>query len=145
MTVRELPNGYELDDDAGRVDVDAVWRYLSLESYWANGRSLATTERLVREAARVVGVYEPGGALVGFCRIGSDEETFAFLFDVFILAEHRRKGLGLEMVREAVERGRHARLPFYLGTRDGHGLYRKVGFDVPNERQMMRPGTKQLS
>ena len=36
---RELPGGYELDDDLARIDVDAVHRYLAEESYWAHGRA----------------------------------------------------------------------------------------------------------
>jgi len=36
---RDLGDGYELDDDPGRIDRDAVHRYLSEESYWARGRS----------------------------------------------------------------------------------------------------------
>ena len=31
---RELADGLELDDDRERVDVDAVYRYLSEEAYW---------------------------------------------------------------------------------------------------------------
>jgi hypothetical protein len=42
---RALAGGYELDDDPARVDVDAVHRYLSEESYWAAGRSRETVER----------------------------------------------------------------------------------------------------
>jgi len=142
MATRDLPGGYQLDDDRERVDVGVVWRFLSEESYWAEGRSRRLTERLVREASRVVGVYASGGATVGFCRVVSDEATFAYLFDVFVLPGHRGKGLGVELVREAVERGPHADLPFFLGTLDGHSFYRKFGFDVPTERQMMRPGAK---
>lgn len=32
---RDLGDGYELDDDRDRVDVDAVHAYLSGEAYWA--------------------------------------------------------------------------------------------------------------
>lgn len=39
MARRELPGGYELDDDRGRVDVEAVYRFLSEEAYWVRGRS----------------------------------------------------------------------------------------------------------
>jgi hypothetical protein len=31
------PEGLELDDDLGRIDLDAVHDYLSNESYWARG------------------------------------------------------------------------------------------------------------
>jgi GNAT superfamily N-acetyltransferase len=136
---RQLPDGYELDDDASRVDVDAVHRYLSEESYWAGGRPLETVERLVAEASRVVGVYL-GVEMVGFCRVSSDGTAFAFLCDVFILAEHRGRGLGVELVREAVDHGPQRDLPWYLGTADAHDLYRRFGFGEPNlDRLMFRP------
>ena len=53
---RDLPGGFQLDDDPARVDVDAVHRFLSEESYSARGRTRGTVERLVREASRVVGL-----------------------------------------------------------------------------------------
>jgi GNAT superfamily N-acetyltransferase len=139
---RELPGSLEIDDDRGRVDVDVVHRYLGGESYWAEGRTLDTVERLVRDAARVVAIYD-GDALVGFCRVESDDATFAFLLDVFVLPGYRERGLGVELVREAVERGPHRDLPWHLGTRDAHDLYRRFGFGEPDvTRQMFRPGAK---
>jgi hypothetical protein len=35
---RALPDGYELDDDRDRLDVDVVYRYLAEEAYWVPGR-----------------------------------------------------------------------------------------------------------
>jgi hypothetical protein len=32
---RDLGDGYELDDDRERIDLDAVHAYISDESYWA--------------------------------------------------------------------------------------------------------------
>jgi hypothetical protein len=64
---RELGDGFELDDDVGRIDLHAVHRYLSEESYWARGRAFADVELMVQEAARVVGLYHHGRQ-VGFCR-----------------------------------------------------------------------------
>ena len=138
---RPLPGGIELDDDRARIDVDVVHRYLSEESYWAAGRTRATVEALMGDAARVIGLYD-GDATIGFCRVASDETTYAFLFDVFVLPAYRGRGLGVELVREAVELGPHADLPWFLGTRDAHELYRRFGFATPNERQMHRPGAK---
>src|SRR5436305_420 len=57
---RSLGDGFELDDDRRRVDVDAVHAYLSGESYWAKGRPRETVARLVRDAGRVVGLYKEG-------------------------------------------------------------------------------------
>ena len=135
---RVLSGGYELDDDRRRVDVDAVHRYLSLESYWAAGRSRETVERLVREAARVVGVYR-GETQVGFARAVSDGVAVAYLADVYVVPEHRGRGLGKELVREIVEGGPYAGVRWLLHTRDAHDLYAQVGFGAPGERLMERP------
>jgi GNAT superfamily N-acetyltransferase len=135
---RLLSGGYELDDDPRRVDVEAVHRYLSDESYWAQGRSRETVERLVREAARVVGLYR-GDAQVGFARAVSDGVALAYLADVYVLPRHRGRGLGKELVRELVDGGPHAGVRWLLHTRDAHELYAQIGFGPPGEYLMERP------
>lgn len=134
---RELPDGYELDDDRGRVDLDRVHRYLSEEAYWVRGRDRATVERLVRESTRVIGAYH-GEEQVGFARVISDGSSMAWLGDVFVIAEHQGRGLGVELVREAVEHAEHRDLPWYLNTRDAHELYARFGFVAPSDRTMVR-------
>jgi GNAT superfamily N-acetyltransferase len=138
---RELPGGYALDDDRDRVDLDAVHAFITT-SYWAEGRPRDTMARLVARAARVIGLYRDGEQ-VGFCRVESDGEKFAFLFDVYVLPEHRGRGLGIELVREAVEQGPHADLAWYLKTSDAHGLYERFGFGPADpERTMERPARR---
>ncbi len=135
---RELAGGYELDDDRGRVDVDAVHRYLSEEAYWVRGRDRDTIERLVRESTRVIGAYR-GDEQVGFARVISDDSSMAWLGDVFVIEGHRGHGLGVELVREAVEHPPHRDLVWFLNTRDAHGLYTRFGFGAPTDRTMVRP------
>jgi GNAT superfamily N-acetyltransferase len=135
---RELADGYELDDDPGRIDIDAVHAFISEESYWGKGRPRGTVERAVRKSDRVVGLYK-GGAQVGFCRAVTDDgANVAYLADVYVLAEHRGNGLGLELVREMVDNGSLAEKTWLLHTRDMHSLYAKVGFGAPGERLMER-------
>jgi GNAT superfamily N-acetyltransferase len=135
---RELGDGYELDDDPDRIDIDAVHAYISGESYWGQGRARTTVERVVRKADRVVGLYK-GDAQIGFCRAVTDDGArVAYLADVYVLDEHRGRGLGLELVREMVENGPLAERTWLLHTRDMHGLYAKVGFGPPGERLMER-------
>jgi predicted N-acetyltransferase YhbS len=136
---RELEGGYEVDDDRGRVDVDAVHRFLSEEAYWVPGRSIETIERLIRESTRVIGAYAPSGAQAGFARVVSDRSSFAWLGDVFVLLEHRGRGLGIEIVREAVEHPPERDCAWYLNTRDAHALYARFGFRPADpERTMVR-------
>jgi ribosomal protein S18 acetylase RimI-like enzyme len=135
---RELPGGFELDDDPARVDVDAVHAYLAGESYWARGRPRETVERLVREASRVVGLYHDG-RLVGFCRAVTDGVAFVYLADVYVLDGFRGRGLGLELVCEMIEQGPFADRKWLLHTEDAHGLYEQLGFAAPGRKLMERP------
>lgn len=135
---RALENGYELDDDPSRIDRTAVHAFLT-QSYWAEGRTRARQDELIDASARAVGLYR-GVDQVGFARVvDCDAAGFVYLADVYVLEEHRGHGLGLELVREAVENGPHATRRWVLHTRDMHALYAKLGFD-PNERLMERAG-----
>ena len=133
---RELGDGYELDDDPARIDLDAVHAYLT-RSYWAEGRSRETVERLVLSAQRVVGLYADSRQ-VGFCRAVSDDASLAYLADVYVLPEHRGHGLGVELVRELIENGPLANVKWMLHTSDAHGFYRRFGFTEPDQRVMER-------
>ena len=133
---RELADGFELDDERDRVDVEAVHRFLAEDSYWARGRPREVVERLVREAPRVVGLYQDGRQL-GFARVVTDGVAIAYLADVYVLPEARGRGLGVELVREAVEGGPFAHCRWILHTADAHGLYAKLGFSPPDDPSLM--------
>ena len=135
---REVSPGIELDDDRERIDLASVHGYVSEHGYWALGRPYDVMAHLVRDAARVVGLYD-AGRQIGFCRVASDDTTYAWLFDVYVLPEYRGRGLGVELVREAVENGPQARLRWILHTKDMHRLYARFGFTTPGERCMERP------
>jgi GNAT superfamily N-acetyltransferase len=123
---------YTISTDRDRLDLDVIHRFLS-RSYWAEGRS---RERVAVAIAHSLpfGLYHQG-AQVGFARVVSDAVVVAFLADVFVLEEHRGRGLGawlVDVVTGLPELGRIRR--WLLGTRDAHGLYARYGFRAP------RPG-----
>jgi GNAT superfamily N-acetyltransferase len=134
---RDLGEGYELDDDRARLDRDAVHAYLGGVSYWAEGRTRERQDELIDASARVVGLYYDDKQ-IGFARaVDCDAAGFMYLADVFVLDGHRGRGLGIELVREIVERGPFAGRRWVLHTRDMHSLYEKFGFG-PNVRLMER-------
>jgi len=137
---RLLSDGIDVDDDAGRVDVDAVHVFLCNPAYWARGRPRERVEWLEREADRVVGLYD-GDRQIGFARAFTDGTAIVYLADVYVLPDYRGRGLGVELVREMVEHGPYADVKWILHTRDAHDLYRRFGFAEPSERVMERsPG-----
>jgi GNAT superfamily N-acetyltransferase len=134
---RDLADGYQLDDDRARIDREAVHRYLSEESYWAKGRPREVMDALIEGAARVVGLYRDR-TQVGFSRAVSDGHVQSYLADVYVLEEHRGRGLGVELVRFSVDEGPLAKTRWYLHTRDAHELYRRFGFEKPGPRALER-------
>ena len=134
---RAVADGLELDDDKDRVDRDEVHRFLSEESYWAAGRARDLQDRLIDEAARVVGLYDQSRQ-IGFCRAATDGVSFVYLADVYVLSEYRGRGLGEELVREMLASSELGELKWLLHTTDAHALYRKLGFGEPSFKVMER-------
>jgi GNAT superfamily N-acetyltransferase len=137
-----LRAGYTISSDKSRLDVALIHDYLSRRSYWAEGRPLEVVRRSI-EHSLCFGVYGPDGQ-VGFARVVTDCATFAWLADVFILEEHRGRGLGKWLIETAVAHPDLQGLKlFLLATRDAHELYRRYGgFEaLPKpERWMVRRG-----
>ena len=122
-----LPDGYRTTSDPDRIDVDVVHAFLA-RSYWAAGIPRQVVERSVRNSL-CVALLDPADRLVGFARAVTDRATFAYLCDVFVLEEHRGRGLGHHVVDTLLA---HPDLQglrrLNLVTRDAHALYARKGF-----------------
>ena len=118
---------YEISTERARLDLGAVHRWLEQSSYWAAGIPLPTLRRAIQNSLPF-GLYHEG-TLVGFARVVTDYATFAYVGDVFVLEEHRGKGLSkwLMDVISADPRLDGFRR-WMLATRDAHGLYAQSGF-----------------
>ena len=116
---------YVISDDPARIDPVAVHRFLGT-SYWAQDRDLETVRKSI-ENSLCFGAYLDG-VQIGFARVVTDGCTMAFIADVIIDTEHRRRGLGKKIVA-AIQA--HPLVPGsiqVLKTKDAHGLYEQYGF-----------------
>ena len=77
------------------------------------------------------GAYTDEGEQIGFARVVTDAATFAYLGDVFVVDEHRGRGVGKRLVEAVMAHPdvQGLRL-FLLGTADAHGLYEQYGFKL---------------
>lgn len=128
MTVHELAEGdLLLSTDEARLDIAAIHRFISEESYWTPGIARELVERAIANSL-CFGAYA-GGAQVGFARVVTDYVGFAYLADVFVQRERRGGGIGKRLMRFVFD---HPQLQnmrrFMLATRDAHGLYAGFGF-----------------
>lgn len=137
-----LHNGYELDDDPKRVDLEAAWSFLGHDAYWGRWRALDDFRRQVEHAWRVVGCYDAAGRMVGFARAFSDGVASAYLADVYVSAEHRGLGLGSALVEVMIDDGPGRDFRWMLHTADAHGLYRRHGFADPDDSYLERPSRR---
>ncbi|WP_308187688.1 ACT domain-containing protein [Pseudonocardia abyssalis] len=136
-STRVVVGEYETDDDPGRVDRDAVWAFLSTEAYWNGSRTRAGFEAQLAASRRQVGAYRRDtGELVGFARAVTDDVTFGYLADVFVLRSARGAGLGKALV-EAMLDG-PGRIRWVLFTDDAHDLYTRYGFAPPGDTCLVR-------
>ncbi len=123
---------YRISTDPGLLNIDLIHNYLSNESYWAANVPKTVVEKSIANSL-CFGLYENNDQL-GFARLVTDKATFAYLADVFILPEHRRKGLSKWLI-ETIQV--HPELQglrrWMLGTRDAHGLYEQFGWTVLDE------------
>jgi GNAT superfamily N-acetyltransferase len=125
--IREWRSGeYVVSTDRSRLDLGVVHGYLK-QSYWAEGVPLDVVRRSA-ENSLVFGMYRDAEQ-VGFARVVTDQATFAYLADVFVLEEHRGQNLGKWLVETVLS---HPELQdlrrWMLATRDARELYRKYAF-----------------
>ena len=117
---------YEITCDKACLDIGAIHSFLS-QSYWSPGIPRAVVERAIANSL-CFGVLRDGKQ-VGFARVITDKATFAYLADVYILPEHRGKGLSRRLMEKITQ---HPDLQglrrVLLATRDAHALYAKFGF-----------------
>ena len=123
---------YVVSSDTRHVDRDLVWRFLHDEAYWSAGVPRDVVERAIDGSicfSAFAGDPDGGAPQVGFARVVTDRATFAYLCDVFVLAEHRGQGIGKQLMDKVMS---HPELQglrtLMLATRDAHRLYTKYGF-----------------
>jgi GNAT superfamily N-acetyltransferase len=134
---------FSISTDRDRLNIPVIHKFLSEESYWAQGRTMETVNRSIDNSLNF-GLYN-GQQQIGFARVVTDYATFAWLADVFVLNAYRRQGLGKWLVEVVLS---HPQLQKFrrwvLSTKDAHEIYRQFGFIELKrpERWMERPDPK---
>lgn len=141
------PRGnYRLSADATLLDLDAIHAYLT-RSYWSAGISRELVAAAMAQSL-CFGLYDPHGAQVGFARVVTDQATFAYLCDVYVLEEHRGLALGQALMHYVMADPLFGRVRrSVLVTRDAHSLYSRYGFaglgNAQGYMEINRPGLYQ--
>ena len=126
--LKQMKNGLLLSDDDSLLDFAKIHQWISVESYWANGRDYDVLVRAF-ENSYPMGVYDDGHQ-VAVARLVSDTATFAWLCDVFVDSKYRGRGIGTWLAEASVEWAeKNGVKRIVLATRDAHEVYSRVGFE----------------
>ncbi|GAB4009458.1 GNAT family N-acetyltransferase [Spirosoma migulaei] len=118
---------YTISTDKTKLNLEVIHRYLSQEAYWCLNIPLEIVQQSI-ENSLCFGVYQ-GESQVGFARVVTDQATFGYLADVFVLPEHRGRGLSKQLIAFIMAYPQLQGLRrIMLVTRDAHGLYTQFGF-----------------
>jgi N-acetylglutamate synthase-like GNAT family acetyltransferase len=116
----------EISTNKEKLDPPVIHHFLT-NSYWATGISLERVQKRI-DNSLCFGVYSDEKQ-VGFARLITDYDSFAYLADVFILEEYRGVGLSKQLMKTILEHPEVQGLRrWLLATRDAHGLYMQFGF-----------------
>jgi len=128
---------YRIVEGKENIKVEDVVRLLKM-TYWADSRPVEKIDKSM-ENSKCVGLYVDGvERLVGFARVISDYATTYYLCDVIIDVDYQHKGLGKALVSYVVSMPDYKGLRGLLVTKDAHKLYEKYGYEIINDRAMMR-------
>ncbi len=138
MPAQEVNAGsYEITTDPVRVDAVQIHAMLR-SAYWSERVRFDVVERALKNSLVVVAIENATDKTVAVARLVTDYATFAWLCDVFVMPEHRGKGLSKRMltVLESDERLKTLRR-WCLATRDAHGLYEQFGYRSVDAKSWM--------
>lgn len=132
---------YVLKDGYNEMDFAKVATMLK-DSYWCSGIKEGEVLSSARNSALLVGAFTKDNNQVGYARVISDKNRFAYILDVIVDERCRRQGIGQAMIKYILN---HPDLKnvyqWLLVTKDAHGVYRKFGFNPvsrPNDWMEIR-------
>ena len=135
MPIEFIRGEYMISTDRNRLDIASIHAFLA-QSYWAENIPRAVVERAISNSL-CFGLFHEMDQ-VGFSRVITDKATFAYLADVYILEEHRGKGLSKWLMEVIIGlKDLQGLRRFALATKDAHGLYRQFGFEPLADPKVM--------
>ena len=142
MFIKTKAGEFEIIETKSRLDIGIIHAFLS-KTYWAENIDVEIVKTSI-ENSRCYGVFTSENAQIGFARMITDNATFAYLGDVFILEEFRGLGLSKALMDFILSDPCYSKMRrLLLFTKDAHGLYEKAGFktgaDASRIMQIHRP------
>lgn len=112
--------------DKDKLNVPFIQHFLK-DIYWAAGRTMEEVQTTI-DSSFCFGIYLDEEQ-IGFARVITDYVVFAYVMDVFIVEEQRRKGYSSILIENMMNEPKLQEVKIWrLATTDAHFLYEKFGF-----------------
>jgi len=119
-----------ISTDKTKINIEATLAFLQ-NSYWGKNYTFESLRHVI-ETSLCFGLYI-NEKQIGFTRVITDYERFAYLADVVIEPGYQHKGYGKKLLSYVFNYPEVKKVSkWMLGTDDASGLYAKFGF-VPLE------------
>ena len=119
---------FEIRDGMEAMDFPKVTQMLA-KSFWSPGIKIDEVKKGASNSALVVGTFDNAQKQIGYARVVSDKTRFAYIMDVYVDENFRKKSICQKMINYILS---HNELKdvyqWLLITKDAHGVYSKVGF-----------------
>ncbi|KJR44508.1 acetyltransferase [Desulfosporosinus sp. I2] len=119
---------FRISDGMEMMDFPKVTQMQS-KSFWSPGIKIDEVVKGASNSALVVGAFDNAHNQVGYARVVSDKTRFAYIMDVYVDENFRKKGIGRKMISYILS---HYELKdvyqWLLITKDAHEVYSKAGF-----------------
>lgn len=120
-------NELTISSNTADLDIEMVYAFLSQQTAWAKGMPRETFDRAAA-GSLCFGAYIEGKQ-IAFARLITDQATFAYLCDVFVLPAHRGKGYASALMKHIFASPPLTGLRrIVLVTTDAHHVYQPHGF-----------------
>jgi N-acetylglutamate synthase-like GNAT family acetyltransferase len=123
----------EISTDKNKLDINKIHHYITNESYWGQGRTLKQVKQTIEQSI-CFALYKDNEQ-VAFARVVTDMVTFAYLLDVIVFPEYRKKGYSKRLMENIMSDESLKNVNWFLRTGDAHTLYNKYGFTLIDSAQ----------
>lgn len=124
-----IPNSeYKIVAGIHKMDFAKITAMLK-DAFWSKGIGIDEVKQGADNSALVVGAFTQEGLQIGYSRVISDKIRFAYIIDVYVDKNFRKRGIGQAMIKFILN---HPELKdvyqWLLITKDAHGVYSKASF-----------------
>ena len=115
-----------INNERQTLDLYFIHDFIS-NSYWAKGRTVEEVKICIDNSLNF-GVYL-NDKQIGYARVVTDYVVFAYIMDLFIDENHRKKGYSKLLMENIMTNSFLENIKTWkLATQDAHLLYEKFGF-----------------